>query len=1336
MEKYQLIDWYGKDVTYEEEDHKGHTKNYTSYTIYGTGLSLNEDSVAVRIVNFKPFFYVSIPEDWNKTKCQEFIIALKKETNNNNRTYIPYYMQHESPYIDVEKKCKFEGFTDNTKYKFMKLTFNTHRSFKAYARGIKLMKEKNDNTGECFSLYENTLDPLLRFFHMKNMKPSGFIEMDTVDCLDECDKEFNTDHEYEIEWCDIEPVESIKNAPLMIASYDIECDSSHGDFPLAQKNFHKLICEVHAEFNRVRLLVEQGKRHDIYFQTNDIDKRIDFIVELIYLGFEDNKYGFGTREEWNISKVFTKNGNKPPKEKIRSIVEEVFGVEDDKMLEFQEMKGPKKENIINNLVGWEKIIWGLDKDGNPPTKYYLNKYKKARDLPDWIHNKFPDLKIEPSGMKSLNIEIEGDPIIQIGTVFYRLGDPITKMERTIITLDTCDIIKNDYSDIQPIVCKTEAQVLKAWVKLINEKNPQFITGYNIFGFDFKYIYDRAVELKINEHAEFYEMGLLKDDPNNKCKLTHKQLSSSALGDNNLYYIEMTGRVLFDLQKEVQKEYNLGSYKLDNVAAEFMRGNIIKAPKAKQKKEKTLLFTDNLGTLTPGKYIKIIEFNTIGEQYYNNGQKFKIKAIKEKSKIVLILGHFEMKENSKYKWCEAKDDISPQDIFNKQKEGSKERAEIAKYCIQDCELCLHLINRFENVTRNISMGNVCYVPTSYIYLRGQSVKIYSLVVKTASNIPENTGTLIKTKFNKYMNDDDEIEEGELREEGYEGAIVLQPNGPGKDGGGIYTDRPVSVLDFASLYPSSMIERNLSHETIITEDMLLNESDKYKIEDTKSQYSKLIFNNNGQQQEFNVTRIEYDNYCYKYEKKLWRKTINENKPKVTCWFIDKKHRMGIIPFVVDTLLKQRKATKKALKAEKDPERKKILDGEQLAYKLTANSTYGQIGAKISQIYLQDIAACTTATGREHIMTAKRVVEEEYPGCKVIYGDTDSIFVDFSDWVHNHKDSKYCNKGLKDKELLKACIETADLADKVFIEKKIYNEPQHLEYEKTFWPFIQITKKRYTGDKYEFDVNKFSRTSMGLVTKRRDNAPIVKYVFGNIVEIIMKEKSVQNAVVWLKNVLLKIANGEFDMSMFIVSKTLRGHYKNPMGIAHKVLADRMGERDPGNKPATNDRIPYAYIECKEEQLKAKQEKRSFLQGDHIEHPDYITVKKLKIDYAFYITNQIQVPVSQVMELAYTPEEVSEMFSESLDILDPEIKYNKMSIQELKNICEEKGLISKGHKTDLIKYILDPENEEYKKPEPTEEDKYKKMKKAELVALCKEKEIDSTGIKTVLIGRLIQTQ
>jgi hypothetical protein len=69
-------------------------------------------------------------------------------------------------------------------------------------------------------------------------------------------------------------------------------------------------------------------------------------------------------------------------------------------------------------------------------------------------------------------------------------------------------------------------------------------------------------------------------------------------------------------------------------------------------------------------------------------------------------------------------------------------------------------------------------------------------------------------------------------------------------------------------------------------------------------------------------------------------------------------------------------------------------------------------------------------------------------------------------------------------------------------------------------------------------------------------------------------------------------------------------------------MGVRDPGNKPQSNDRIPYAYIEVpNEDEIK--------LQGDRVEHWDYIVEKKLKLDYLFYITNQIMKPSIQFLEL-----------------------------------------------------------------------------------------------------------
>ena len=67
-------------------------------------------------------------------------------------------------------------------------------------------------------------------------------------------------------------------------------------------------------------------------------------------------------------------------------------------------------------------------------------------------------------------------------------------------------------------------------------------------------------------------------------------------------------------------------------------------------------------------------------------------------------------------------------------------------------------------------------------------------------------------------------------------------------------------------------------------------------------------------------------------------------------------------------------------------------------------------------------------------------------------------------------------------------------------------------------------------------------------------------------------------------------------------------------------MGKRDPGNKPGAGDRIPFVYIQTKEKKK---------LQGDRIEHPQFITENKIRPDYGHYITNQIMKPVQQVFAL-----------------------------------------------------------------------------------------------------------
>jgi DNA polymerase elongation subunit (family B) len=163
------------------------------------------------------------------------------------------------------------------------------------------------------------------------------------------------------------------------------------------------------------------------------------------------------------------------------------------------------------------------------------------------------------------------------------------------------------------------------------------------------------------------------------------------------------------------------------------------------------------------------------------------------------------------------------------------------------------------------------------------------------------------------------------------------------------------------------------------------------------------------------------------------------------------------------------------------------------------------------------------------------------------------------------------------------------------------------------------------------------MGVALKRRDNAPIVKDVFGGALDILMEKRDIRPAQEFVKNMLIQVLKNELPMEKYIITKQLRDDYKNPAQIAHRVLADRMAERDLGTAPQVGDRLPYIYVAIHKDEKK---------QGDKIEHLDYVREKKLKPDTEFYITNQIQNPVAQLFALAI----------ENLDGYKPKVNYDTM--------------------------------------------------------------------------------
>lgn len=112
--------------------------------------------------------------------------------------------------------------------------------------------------------------------------------------------------------------------------------------------------------------------------------------------------------------------------------------------------------------------------------------------------------------------------------------------------------------------KSEEELLKAWVKFIQEVDPDFITGYNINNFDIPYIIDRGNAIKIHKFAQLSRIM------NKVCSVKIANLSSKQMGTHENKEVNVEGRILFDMMQVILREHKLSSYSLNNVSYEFLK----------------------------------------------------------------------------------------------------------------------------------------------------------------------------------------------------------------------------------------------------------------------------------------------------------------------------------------------------------------------------------------------------------------------------------------------------------------------------------------------------------------------------------------------------------------------------------------------------------------------------------------------------------------------------------------------------------------------------------------------------------------------------------------------
>lgn len=413
-----------------------------------------------------------------------------------------------------------------------------------------------------------------------------------------------------------------------------------------------------------------------------------------------------------------------------------------------------------------------------------------------------------------------------------------------------------------------------------------------------------------------------------------------------------------------------------------------------------------------------------------------------------------------------------------------------------------------------------------------------------------------------------------DEQYEGATVIEPTRG-------YYDVPIATLDFASLYPSIIQAHNLCYTT------LLNKASVEKLHLVKDE--DYIVTPNG------------DMFC------------------------TSKIRKGLLTQILEELLGARKRAKKELAVETDTFKKAVLNGRQLALKISANSVYGITGATVGKLPCLAIASSTTSYGRQMIEKTKEEVEKRYTisngyshDAQVIYGDTDSVMVRF---------------GPKDLE------EAMDLGrDAATYVSDKFIKPIKLEFEKVYFPYLLINKKRYAG-LYWTTPEKFDKMdSKGIETVRRDNCRLVQNVIETILHKILIDQDVQGAqeyvpqlafsphnhadnVVsfssYVKDTISDLLQNKVDMSKLVITKALsKSDYANKQ--AHVELADRMKKRDAGSAPTLGDRVAYVIVKGAGG---AKNYERS-------EDPIFVLENNIPIDTKYYLDNQLAKPLGRIFD------------------------------------------------------------------------------------------------------------
>lgn len=541
--------------------------------------------------------------------------------------------------------------------------------------------------------------------------------------------------------------------------------------------------------------------------------------------------------------------------------------------------------------------------------------------------------------------------------------------------------------------------------------------------------------------------------------------------------------------------------------------------------------------------------------------------------------------------------------------------VVEYGIEDAELPMDLYDKLDIGTVLVETSNVCGVPMSQLYTRGQQVRgvslVYDLCVKKG-----------------YVMDQRFMEKVEMA-----GGFVFPPKA------GLYDY--VICLDFASLYPTIIMAYNICWTTLVPPELM----------DIIPDYMCHIIE---WTEEGEVKEVDPDDPVDDDDDEM---TASSTERHFRFKFIKKEYKKGILPTLVGELVDERYRVRLQIKETSDPVVKGILNSRQLALKVCANSMYGLLGAQLTgKLSLVEGAASVTALGRQSIILANDHLEENY-GAKVVYNDTDSTMVDMG-----YKSGLEC------------VTEGPKLAKEL---SKLYPAPMKFEFEKAM-RIICFKKKKYAAFLYaDYDMydengqliwkkgdlitDKNDIFVRGIILARRDNCAWQRQIYREILWRILMYRPLQDSMDILMDHINKLLRRQVPLRDLVIVRGLGSNYKSASYFM-KVFSDEL--RKIGKPAQAGERLEYVVVrphgwDGKEKLLLGKKMRLVdvYLERQRSSEPE-------PIDVQYYIEKTLMNPIEQIISVGYMQEIAAKMEPYKDDVKRRNKLYTRMDNKPIKTI------------------------------------------------------------------------